>query len=136
MGADEIHIEPLTLQRFTLTELLYRKGLLRLPSLYTLYEVLRRVVPDIRPYVSPFLHMPCPDMIPQGCPTCSNRLVDGLLKKYNINRDRVSLDYEDCACISGWRELLAETDSRPLTQRVNESIAELRRVEEEASLQH
>ena len=136
MGADEIHIEPLTLQRFTLTEQLYRNGLLRLPSLYTLYEVLRRVVPDIRPYVSPFLHMPCPDIIPQGCPACSNRLVDGLLTKYNIDRDRISLEYEDCACIGGWRELLAETDSRPLTQRVNESLAELKSVEKEASLQY
>jgi len=135
MGADEIHLEPLTLQRFTLTDMLYRNGLLRLPSLYTLYEVLRSVVPAIRPYVSPFLHMPSPDMIPQGCPSCTNRLVDGLLKKYNINRDRFSLDYEDCACINGWRELLAETDSRPLTQRVNEAIIELRSVEEETSLQ-
>jgi archaeosine synthase beta-subunit len=125
MGADEIHIEPLTLQRYTLTELLCRQGLYRLPSLYSLYEVLRAVVPEIKPYVSPFLHMPLPESIPQGCPRCNGRLFDGLLKRYNIHRDRESLDYDSCECIETWKERMAEKDPRPLVERVHEAIARL-----------
>ena len=67
LGADEIHIEPATLQRYTLTGLLADAGLYRLPSLYSLYEVLGAVVPEVRPYVSPFMHMPPPERIPEGC---------------------------------------------------------------------
>ncbi|MCE5250007.1 hypothetical protein LLG96_07285 [bacterium] len=122
MGADEIHIEPVTLQRYTLVELLCREGLFRLPSLYTLYEVLRAVVPEIRPYVSPFLHMPRPAMIPEGCPSCTNSLLDGLLNRYNIFRDRQSLEYDWCTCIPAWRERLDETDERPLASRVMETL--------------
>ncbi|MDP2983080.1 MAG: hypothetical protein Q8O92_07110 [Candidatus Latescibacter sp.] len=125
LGADEIHIEPLTIQRYTLTELLCRRGLFRLPSLYSLYEVLRAVVPEIRPYVSPFLHMPLPQSIPHGCPRCTERLIDGLLNRYNIFRDRESLDYDSCECVKKWRERMAEKDSRPLNERVNEALAQL-----------
>jgi len=123
MEADEIHIEPITVQDNTLVDLLYHEGLFRLPSLYTLYEVLRTVVPEIRPYVSPFLHMPRPSLIPRGCPLCTDRLMDGLLKRYNISRDSESLEYEPCACIPVWRERLRVTDERPLAQRVQDSLA-------------
>ena len=125
MDADEIHIEPLTLQRYTLVEMLYKQGLLRLPSLYTLYEVIRAVVPDIKPYVSPFHHMPRPDIIPQGCPLCTERLIDGLLNRYNINRNRVNLEYEPCVCLDAWKERLEIKDNRPLPQRVVESLEQL-----------
>jgi hypothetical protein len=125
LGADEIHIEPLTVQRHTLFERLYRAGICRLPSLYSLYEVLRTVVPEIRPYVSPFLHMPPPEIIPGGCPACTERLIDGLLNRYNIRRDYESLAYPPCACMESWRERLAERDSRPLTERVADALERL-----------
>ena len=127
MGADEIHIEPATVQRHTLVELLYREGLYRLPSLYSLYEVLRRVVPDIRPYVSPFMHMPLPDLIPHGCSLCTEDLIDGLLERYNIERTPESLSYVDCPCMDTWRERLDETDSRPLEIRISETLSRIAR---------
>jgi archaeosine synthase beta-subunit len=127
MGADEIHIEPLTIQRYTLVELLCRQGLYRLPSLYSLYEVLKAVVPEIQPYVSPFMHMPLPERIPQGCPRCTERLADGLLKEYNICRNRKPLDYDPCECIEKWKEQMGEIDPRPLTERISDSLARLSR---------
>lgn len=125
IGAGEIHIEPLTIQKFTLLEKLYRSGLYRLPSLYSIYEVLRAVVPEIQPYVSPFLHMPLPEVIPRGCPSCTDRLIDGLLKGYNISRDRESLEYPSCECMAAWRKRMEERDSRPLTERVCDALESL-----------
>jgi radical SAM enzyme (TIGR01210 family) len=125
IGADEIHIEPATLQRHTLAYLLATEGLYRLPSLHSLYEVLKRVVPDIRPYVSPFLHMPTPDRIPEGCPECTGRLISGLLDRYNYRLDRASLDYEPCTCMDVWRARLAEHDVRPLHRRVADALGTL-----------
>jgi archaeosine synthase beta-subunit len=125
MGASEIHLEPLTIQRHTLIEQLSAHGLVRLPSLYTVYEVLRRVVPEIRPYVSPFMHMPLPDLIPSGCPRCTRRLRDGLLEHYNLVRDRDSLEYEYCSCIANWHRSLEETDPRPLEERVHDALYRL-----------
>ena len=125
MGADEIHIEPLTLQAHSLTGLLISRGLCRLPSLHSIYEVLRRVLPDIRPYVSPFLHMPLPDRIPEGCPHCTERLIHGLLHTYNISRTPESLACEPCDCAAEWRELLAEVDNRALHIRISDALAAL-----------
>lgn len=129
LGANEIHIEPLTLQSHTLTGRMVRAGIMQLPSLYTIYEVLKRVVPDIRPYVSPFLHMPLPDIIPSGCPECTDRLIRGLLDDYNIHRNRESLVYNDCTCIGSWRHKLDLIDNRPLPRRITDALA---CIEEEA----
>jgi len=127
LGADEIHIEPMTLQSQTLVELLIKHNLFRLPSLYSVYEVLRRVVPGIKPYVSPFMHMPLPARIPRGCPSCTSRLIDGLLNRYNIERTPESLYYDDCSCIKEWRRNLSFTDPRPLEERVSDALTVLRR---------
>jgi len=125
MGASEIHIEPATLQRHTLAWYLARRGLYRLPSLYSLYHVLQQVVPDIVPYVSPFLHMPLPEEIPGGCPQCTDRLIRGLLERYNIERTSGSLEYEPCSCIDSWRALLEENDPRTVIERAEEAFAVL-----------
>jgi len=118
LGADEIHIEPATLQEHTLLKGLAALDMFRLPSLYSLYEALKAVVPEICPYVSPFMHMPLPERIPEGCPKCTDRLIEGLLGRYNIEHTVESLDYEDCACQSEWRERLVETDPRPIETRI------------------
>jgi len=133
IGADEIHIEPATIQRYTLTGMLFRDGLYRLPSLYTLYEVLKTVVPGIKPYVSPFRHMPEPDIIPSGCPECTPRLIEQLINHYNICRTRDSLDYESCACMAEWKNRLTETDPRPLEKRVRDALESCLRTELKAT---
>ena len=127
LGADEIHIEPLTIQRHTLVERLHRAGLLRLPSLYSLYETLERVLPAIRPYVSPFMHMPLPDIIPSGCPVCTDALIEGLLGRYNISRDHASLVRPGCPCEADWRARMEERDPRPLEDRIVDALALLSR---------
>jgi archaeosine synthase beta-subunit len=122
IGAGEIHIEPMTVQRYTLIEQLAERGLYRLPSVYSIYEVLRRVVPEIRPYVSPFMHMPLPEKIPGGCPFCTHKMINGLLNIYNIRREISSLEYDNCNCIGEWRKRLAEKDCRTIEERVSDSL--------------
>lgn len=126
-GAGEIHIEPLTVQRHTLIEALVRAGQYRLPSLHSLFEILGQVLPDIRPYVSPFMHMPRPERLPESCPFCTDRLREQLLGFYNVTRDRNALAHESCACAERWRERLRESDPRPLEQRVREALDKLDR---------
>ncbi len=118
LGAGEIHIEPVTLQRHTLLWDLHAAGLYRLPSLHSIYAVLRAVTPDITPYISPFLHMPLPDRIPEGCSFCTDRLVRGLLDGYNIHRTAAVLSYDPCICMEGWRRRLDDRDDRPLPDRI------------------
>jgi len=122
IGAGEIHIEPLTLQAHTFLGILVREGLYRLPSLYSVYEVLKQVVPGIKPYVSPFMHMPLPDRIPGGCPRCTERLIHGLLNIYNMARTPESLVYGECGCLDDWYECRAESDERPLHQRITDAL--------------
>ena len=126
LGADEIHIEPATIQRHTLLALLEESIEYRLPSLYSLFEVLRSVLPSMRPYVSPFMHMPLPDRIPEGCPHCTEYLVATLLESYNRLRKPGALEIKQCDCMDSWRTRLAITDSRPLPKRVLDAMARLR----------
>lgn len=125
MGASEIHIEPATLQKHTLAWYLAERGLYRLPSLYSLYEVLRGVVPEITPYVSPFLHMPLPEKIPEGCPRCTGRLISGLLERYNLERTRQSLETEPCDCMTSWKKRLEITDPRSIEKRAEDMLGVL-----------
>ena len=122
IGADEIHIEPMTIQNHTLVEELSRNGLFSLPSIYSIYEVLRRVVPEIKPYVSPFMHMPLPEKIPGGCSNCTHSMINGLLNVYNLRRDKSSLQYTQCGCIDLWREKLQERDPRSIEDRISEAL--------------
>ncbi len=126
LGADEIHIEPLTLQQHTLIEHLYRAGLYRLPSLHSIYSVLREVLPEIRPYVSPFLHMPLPEKIPSGCPSCTSRLIRGLLEDYNFSRDHASLECAPCVCQNDWAAMMEERDPRPIESRIADALSVLK----------
>jgi hypothetical protein len=122
LNADEIHIEPMTIQRHTIMEALSDMGLYRLPSLYGLFYILHRTVPTVRPYISPFMHMPLPLKIPRGCDACTDTLLHILFKKYNVERSARNLDYPECSCIGQWRARCRKQDSRILEKRVEDAL--------------
>ncbi|RJO71932.1 MAG: hypothetical protein C4523_03725 [Myxococcales bacterium] len=117
LGAAEIHFEPLTIQRHTLLHLLWTTGRYRLPWLWSLVEILRRVAPT-PVYVSPFAHLPRPIALPHNCGRCDGFVRERLLDVYNRTLDASVFDALACACQDDWRSALAATDPRPLAERV------------------
>jgi radical SAM enzyme (TIGR01210 family) len=122
LSPEEIHLEPATLQKHTLLDLFSQVGLYRLPWLWSIYEVLRRVGEEARVYVSPFNHMPRPFRIPENCPACSDAVRDLLTRHYNLNFDLKPLHEYGCACRAEWAETLFEQDPRPLVERVAQGL--------------
>lgn len=124
LGATDVHFEPATVQRHTLVHQLWRLSRYRLPWLWSIREILRRL--DKAVYVSPFAHVPAPIAIPHNCPTCSPALTDAIIRRYNRTGDAACLDAFGCPCEAGWRESLVEHDPRDLPERVLADVPLLR----------
>lgn len=123
----EIHLEPATLQKHTLLHQLAQAGLYKLPWLWSIHEVLRRVGEETRVYVSPFSHMPRPLRIPANCPACTERVRHQLIHHYNRTFDLASVQQDDCDCRGRWKTEMAQHDSRPLAERVEQGLEVLLR---------
>lgn len=123
----EIHLEPATLQKHTLLHELAQAGLYKLPWLWSIYEVLRRVGEKSRVYVSPFSHMPRPLRIPENCPACTERLRHQLIHHYDRTFDLASLQRDDCGCRGRWQAEMTRQDSRPMAERVAQGLEVLLR---------
>jgi hypothetical protein len=125
----EIHLEPATLQEHSLLHSLHGAGHYRLPWLWSIYEVLRRVGRECRVYVSPFSHMPRPYRIPENCRVCTGTIQDLLTRHYNRTFDLSPLHGYSCTCRSEWEEALLEEDPRPLAVRVIQGLEAIRAAE-------
>lgn len=124
LGADDVHVEPLTIQNYTLLHALWRLGRYRLPWLWSVAEVLRRL--DTPPvYVSPFAHVPRPMAIPHNCGTCDAALISLLVDHYNKHADPAVFEAVRCECLETWRAALALHDERSLAARVSADLPAL-----------
>jgi len=122
LSPSEIHLEPATLQEHTLLYSLYNAGMYRLPWLWSVYEVLRRVGTESRVYVSPFNHMPRPAFIPENCPECTESVRNLIIEHYNLTFDLDPLEQYRCSCRKEWEKALSEQDPRPLDERVLQGL--------------
>ncbi|MBU0651006.1 hypothetical protein KKC59_03750 [bacterium] len=121
LGAKEVHLEPATIQKYTLGYFLNNKGLYNLPWLYTIIEILRQFKGK-NIYVSPFAHKPSPVKEPVNCSWCSADYKNLLLKQYNYNQDVSVFDNINCSCIKDWEKDMAKVDLRSMDQRIKESL--------------
>ncbi len=124
LGADEIHIEPVTIQHHTLVHRLWKLGRYRLPWLWSLVEILCRSNP-IPVYVSPFAHVPRPVAIPHNCGECDARLMKALLQEYNRTFDCGVFREIECPCRIHWRRDLDRSDERSLSERLLADLPDL-----------
>jgi len=127
LGAEDIHFEPVTVQNHTLVKILWEKGLFKLPSLWSVIEILKQVAPS-QVYVSPFAHVPRPIAIPQTCPKCDEQVKQAILQDYNKSHNVSVFDKLDCECKADWLKELEVMDERPLSERVMADLDCLRNV--------
>lgn len=118
---EEIHFEPITIQEHTLLYYLWRQGVYRLPWLWSIIEILKRISP-IHVYSSPFAHYPVPIANPHNCPNCNNRILNTILIDYNRYNNLEPALNEDCACKEAWHAQLAFKDSRTLEARMIDTL--------------
>ena len=127
-GADEIHLEPATIQKHAPAALLWKHGIYHLPWLWSVVEILRSVTPITRVYTSPFAHMPSPEHVPKNCPECSEEVRAAILEEFNRSFDTAILDRLNCDCIEQWEEAMSKEDYRFLDERIIQDIESIRQV--------
>lgn len=117
LGAEDIHFEPVTIQNHTLVKMLWENGMYKLPSLWSVIEILKRVAPG-KVYVSPFAHVPKPIAVPESCIKCDDLVKKTILQDYNKTHDVGVFDDLDCDCKKEWLKELEIIDPRSLADRV------------------
>jgi radical SAM enzyme (TIGR01210 family) len=115
---DEIHFEPATIQEHTLSYHLYKNNQYRAPWLWSIIEVLRRIGPERRVYISPFAHTPSPVVVPHNCDKCTPEITKMILDDYNRNFDLSIFDGLYCSCKEEYEKELNVIDPRPLEKRL------------------
>jgi hypothetical protein len=117
-----VDIEAMTLQDGSFLERLHRVELYRVPWLWSLVELFRRIPDPADVYLSPFSYSVPTVETPFNCQSCSFSVASELLEKFSQSRDKADLPtYQGC-CENEWRIQMGDTRSGSLQTRVNQVL--------------
>lgn len=116
IGASVVSLETVTVQDYTLIDLLYRNGLYRTSWLWSLAEIIKATASYGKLVTGLFRFFPMPTFVPHNCERC-NELFFEALKEYNRTLDARVFDGLTCECKKEWMADLKKT-APPLAQRV------------------
>ncbi len=111
MGVRTVSVNPVNIQRNTLVERLWRRGLYAPPWLWTLVELLRTA----RGQVAPAVEIVSDPVAagkrrgPHNCGLCDPRVTRGI-RAFSLSQDVRHLHVPVCSCINQWRYLLVHED--------------------------
>lgn len=110
-GSSKCCIFPVHIKNATIGEKLFNLGLYKVPSLWSLVEVLKRLEKEIKQNkieISWYTNMGAYNIVqsPTTCPDCFKKVID-LFNEFNSMKDFVSvekLDAINCSCRKQWEE--------------------------------
>lgn len=85
-GADVVSLEPVSVQNFTLTQLLYNMQLFRPPWIWSVFEVLKNTGNKGFLRIGGFEFFPPPSICTHNCPSCNEVCVNAI-EEYNASND-------------------------------------------------
>ncbi|MGY5874630.1 MAG: archaeosine biosynthesis radical SAM protein RaSEA [Candidatus Thorarchaeota archaeon] len=111
MGVTTVSMNPVNVQKSTLVEQLWSRGLYRPPWLWTVIEVLR----EAKTAVGESVNIVC-DPVAAGkvrgthnCGTCDEAIVQSI-RKFSLSQDVSDLQSHDCGCKKTWLHILNHED--------------------------
>jgi len=110
IGADVVSLEPVSVQDFTIVDLLSRAGHFRPPWIWTVIEVVRRTFrKDKTLRMGGFEFYPVPKEFVRNCNRCNTRFVKAIDRYNSINSLDV-FDGMDCKCrVEEWESAVCDT---------------------------
>lgn len=107
LGVDIVSLEAMTVQKYTLVDYLYERGLYRVPWLWSIVDVVRNTAYLGEIVVGMFKFYPSPDLVPSNCSSCNERVMDAIIS-YNRFQDIDVFRDLDCECRAQWAEALED----------------------------
>jgi len=132
IGIEEISLEPVTVQDWTLTKYLYERGMFRPVWLWSIIEVLKATstrinVPVIGPgVVGGFVFFPLPDVVAHNCKKCDSKVIKAF-KKFEETQDSRVFDKLNCSCKKQWLKEL-DKPAPPLYERIVSTLEKARTI--------
>lgn len=113
-GADIISLEPVSVQKNTLINLLYKMGLYRPSWIWSVVEVIKNVSDLGLVRVGGFEFFPTADIFTHNCPECDEEYIDAI-ESYNATNklDKIleALEHPCTRCYSEWKSALSGNSS-------------------------
>jgi len=125
---DRIDVELPTVEKDTLTEMMWNIRAYKPASLWSLFEILHeksRKTLKTRLYISPMIYSVSSIAQADSCEKCFSRLINKI-NKYNLDQDSSIFDGEDCECRVIWGYDILEKNSTPLHERVEKTLSILK----------
>jgi radical SAM enzyme (TIGR01210 family) len=115
-GSNEVSLEPVAIQDYTLQDYLRKKGFYRVPWLWSVISIIRDTHYKGRIVVGGEAFLPLPKEIAHNCNKCSDSIWQAI---YNFNKtqDLTLFDRFECNCIEDWKKDL-NTKDIPLFNRI------------------
>ena len=125
LGVSDIHYETTTIEENTLVHILFNKEFYQLPWLWSIVEIINRVSPFAKPFLSPFRYIVDAQGVAHNCRLCTNKVTHALLDDYCLRFDLSCLKKLECSCKSRWLEEIMKPAELPLEERVLKILSEL-----------
>lgn len=116
IGASVVSLEAVTIQEYTLVDLLHKKGLYRTAWLWSLTEIIKATAHYGKLVAALFRFFPMPKHVPHNCGRCDTVFLEAL-REYNSVLDPRVFDGLTCECKKKWEANL-QRKVPPLAQRV------------------
>ena len=103
--SDEISVNPMNIQRGTIIDRLYRSGDYRPPWLWSLVELIERVVPLIDSNSARLIVHPTAAGKSRGAHNCGScdEEVAAAIERFSVSGDTIEFNGLDCSCKERWR---------------------------------
>jgi radical SAM enzyme (TIGR01210 family) len=116
IGASVVSLETVTVQDYTLIDLLYHNGLYRTTWLWSLAEIIKATASYGKLVTGLFRFFPMPTFVPHNCERCNDLFFEAL-KEYNRTLNSSVFNGLTCECRKEWMADL-EKVAPPIAQRV------------------
>lgn len=106
VGTDIVSIEPIGVERFTITDHLYRLGYFKPTWLWSVINVVKQThsLGEIR--IGGYQYEPRPEILPKNCDNCTDDFIDAI-NKFNLTYDIEILNALECkSCFDEYSDFL------------------------------
>ncbi len=123
---DIISLEPISIQRNTVVEKLYKSGYYSPPQGWIIKDIMhilqeKDILDNLDLRIGGFEYYPSPDLVIENCPTCNTKLYQAI-DLFNSSRNTYLLENLNCSCYSQYAKEKELTQQIALEKRITQMI--------------